>query len=612
MGSLVRRLALIAAIVAALGCLGLLPPLHTRAATTYLVNLPGDAGVGSGLNGDIRYVVTQADANPGSTITFDRAATGPAISLTHGTLTLSASMTITGPGANVLAVDGGCTTCDAPVSGIPSTGATVFAVNFGATVALSGLTVRHGLASFGSSAAGGIVNHGTLALTGDTLVGNVAVGCFKCGGALYNDGALTVAASTISGNSVVTPQPENGAALLSFGGTAALTDTTIAGNTAQFEIFALSAILIEGGAATATNTTITGNHTDDFGAAGTLNSGTLTVTNTIVAGNTAGLGCPDIRNPIISGGHNLIGNTSCGTGISDGVNNDIVNPTPLLGALGDHGGPTATVPLLLGSPALAHGDPTVCANTSGTAPVAGIDQRGLPRPAAVCAIGAYEPQPSTIVATAGGGQQATVGTPFAIDLAAKVADDQANPLPGWSVAFAAPAPTGPSGTFAGGIATATTDSGGVATAPTFTADTHAGAYAVTANVSPALGTPASIALTNLPGPAATLAVAGYPSPVAVGTSNPSPSRPSTSTATPRRATPAPSASRAPTPMPPSPPTTPSWRVTRGYIASAPPSARRGCRASPRRTRRPSPSPGRRRASRSPPRRWSRSRWRRIR
>ena len=180
MGSLVRRFALIAAIVAALGCLGLLPPLHTRAASPYLVNLPGDAGLGIGLSGDIRYVVTQADANPGSTITFDRAATGPTILLTQGTLTLSANMTITGPGANLLAVDGGCTTCDAPVSGIPSTGATVFAVGLGATVTLSGLTVQHGLGGpFVSQSAGGIVNHGTLALTGDTLVGNVAAADFR-------------------------------------------------------------------------------------------------------------------------------------------------------------------------------------------------------------------------------------------------------------------------------------------------------------------------------------------------------------------------------------------------------------------------------------------------
>jgi hypothetical protein len=522
MGSLVRRFALIVAIVAALGCLGPLPPLHTRAAAnTYLVNLPGDAGVGSGLSGDIRYAITQANANPGSSITFDRAATGPTILLTQ-TLTLSASMTITGPGANLLAVDGGCTTCDAPVLP-PSTGATVFVVNLGATVTLSGLTVQHGLTQL-SSSAGGIVNHGTLALTGDTLVGNVTVGGFRSGGALYNDGALTVAASTISGNSAVFSSPEEGAALLSNGGTVALTDTTIAGNTGQAAPFVLSAILIDGGTATATNTTITGNHTGDGGAAGTLNTGALTLTNTIVAGNTASA-CPDIRNTLISGGHNLIGDTTCGTGISDGdPQGDIVNPTPLLGALGAHGGPTQTVPLLTGSPALAHGDPAVCALPlpPATAPngAGGVDQRGLPRPATVCAIGAYEPQPNTIIATAGSGQQVTVGTAFPTNLAAKVADDQANPLPGWSVTFAAPAPTGPSGTFAGS-AIVTTDASGAAIAPTFTANTHAGGYSVAANLTgTALVPPATFALTNLPGPAAALAVSGYPASVLSGTSHP--------------------------------------------------------------------------------------------
>ena len=132
------------------------------------------------------------------------------------------------------------------------------------------------------------------------------------------------------------------------------------------------------------------------------------MTNTIVAGNTADGGCPDLRSTLISGGHNLIGDTTCGTGISNGVNPqpDIVNPAPLLGPLGNNGGTTQTVPLLLGSPALAHGDPAVCAlplPPAGSRRMArgGVDQRGLPRPAATCAIGAYEPQPAAIAATAG-------------------------------------------------------------------------------------------------------------------------------------------------------------------------------------------------------------------
>src|SRR5262249_32744499 len=122
-------------------------------------------------------------------------------------------------------------------------------------------------------------------------------------------------------------------------------------------------------------------------------------------------------------------------------------------------------------------------------------QRGLPRPTTACAIGAYEPQPSSIAATAGTPQQAAVGTAFAA-LGATVTDSLTDLLPGWSVTFTAPAQTGPSGTFASS-ATVTTNSSGVAVAPTFTANTHPGFYSVTANlVATPLGNAATFRLTN--------------------------------------------------------------------------------------------------------------------
>src|SRR5262249_11481071 len=112
MAALVRRVAFVVVGMGVLvAALGLLPdqPVHA-APLALLANLPGDAGTESGPNqGEIRYAVNQANANPGSTIPFATAATGPTITLAHGTLTLSQSVTITGPGADLLAVDGGCT-----------------------------------------------------------------------------------------------------------------------------------------------------------------------------------------------------------------------------------------------------------------------------------------------------------------------------------------------------------------------------------------------------------------------------------------------------------------------------------------------------------------------
>ena len=60
------------------------------------------------------------------------------------------------------------------------------------------------------------------------------------------------------------------------------------------------------------------------------------------------------------------------------MNGNIVGLDPLLDPAGlkDNGGPTQTIALLPGSPAINAGDPDVCANP----PVNGVDQRGYARP----------------------------------------------------------------------------------------------------------------------------------------------------------------------------------------------------------------------------------------
>jgi hypothetical protein len=67
--------------------------------SVYLVNLPGDAGSSTGaLSGDIRYCISQANNDAGSTVTFDTQATGSTITLSQGELPIWASMTLTGAG----------------------------------------------------------------------------------------------------------------------------------------------------------------------------------------------------------------------------------------------------------------------------------------------------------------------------------------------------------------------------------------------------------------------------------------------------------------------------------------------------------------------------------
>ena len=97
-----------------------------------------------------------------------------------------------------------------------------------------------------------------------------------------------------------------------------------------------------------------------------------------------------------------------------------------------------------------------------------------------------------------------MNTSFATALAATVKDASSNPVSGVTVTFTAPG-SGASGTFSGGLttATATTNSSGVATAPTFTANGTTGTYTVTATVS-GVATPANFNLTNTAGTPASI------------------------------------------------------------------------------------------------------------
>ena len=100
---------------------------------------------------------------------------------------------------------------------------------------------------------------------------------------------------------------------------------------------------------------------------------------------------------------------------------------------------------------------------------------------------------ATVTATAGTPQSATVNTTFGTALQAAVKDSSNNPVSGVTLTFTAPG-SGATGSFAGGINTATTNSSGIATASAFTANAIAGSYTVTASVSGA--TSASFSLTN--------------------------------------------------------------------------------------------------------------------
>jgi len=124
--------------------------------------------------------------------------------------------------------------------------------------------------------------------------------------------------------------------------------------------------------------------------------------------------------------------------------------------------------------------------------------------------------PASIAATAGTPQSAPVNTAFATNLAATVTDVYGNPVPNNTVTFSAPT-SGASGSFAGGVNTAKTNSAGVASAAVFKANTVAGSYTVTAGTGTLITNP-GFALTNLAGAPATItATGGTPQTTAVNT-----------------------------------------------------------------------------------------------
>jgi hypothetical protein len=103
------------------------------------------------------------------------------------------------------------------------------------------------------------------------------------------------------------------------------------------------------GTMTLINSTVSGN-TAGLGGGGIGNLGTLTLTNSIVASNAIGRDCyhNDFWSSIISQGSNLDSDGSCQLTAPT----DLPGTDPQLGPLQDNGGPTFTQALLPGSPAI--------------------------------------------------------------------------------------------------------------------------------------------------------------------------------------------------------------------------------------------------------------------
>ncbi len=351
--------------------------------TIFVVDQSGDAGSGSGQMGDIRYALKQADQQSGdSLIVFAPNLLGQTIDLTSGPLLIhkpSGNLTILGPGARGLTISGDGQSRVfqvAPVShatiagltitgGVDSQGAGI--ENYG-QLNLVDLTITGNSAT--ELGGGGVANtlYGQLTIDQSTISGNLST--LGNGGGIANSGILTINASTISGNTV---------SLASGGGIAStgmltIGESTIADNQ-SLQRFAGG--IYNDASLTLADDTISGN-TSQYSGGGLTNVaplGMVSMNNSIVDGNLAQTDPStndilDSRDPVgvrLTGSNDLVGSGNLGS-----LANTLVNPNPMLGSLADNGGPTQTMALEPGSPALNAGDATILPAGIST------DQRGMP------------------------------------------------------------------------------------------------------------------------------------------------------------------------------------------------------------------------------------------
>ncbi len=356
----------------------LITSLAANAAVLTVTNT-SDAGVGS-----LRAAV--AAAVPGDTVSL---ATITGTIVLTSPIAIAKTLTINGPGANLLAISGG-------------NAVQIFLVS--SAVVITGVTLANGTAS-GTAIqgiapplrGGAIANSGNLTLDAVALRGNTA---FDGGGAIYNlssgvgSGVLTIRNSELSGNTVTDVSGIGGGAILSdssIGSAASITiiNSTVSGNSANASVLGMGGggIMFSSGTLRVISSTIAANRAGTAGGnihQATVAGTTLSLRNSIISGgvvDAAGVLSADldIFQPagaaITSLGYNIVQNRSAASSyaVTDAVN----GTSPLLAALAANGGPTQTMRPGVSSLAYAFVPAAACLDEAGVALT--NDQRGVPR-----------------------------------------------------------------------------------------------------------------------------------------------------------------------------------------------------------------------------------------
>jgi len=408
----------------ALSCGAAFPGHVAGAATNVVTNCKGSG------RGSLAAVVKAAPAGATVLVSVSCPPTDPIV--LSSTIAINVNLSIEGLGAGTLAV-----------SRNNSVG--VFDIGTGVTATISGVTIEngHGVTSGSFSQGGGIFNYGSLTVADTTVSDNSA----DFGGGIYSNGTLTVSNSTVSDNTA--SNGWGGGVLSDSGATSTITDSTVADNNSNYD----GGGIFNDGITTVSDSTVSNNTAHNGG--GLANEGTMTVSDSTVAQNSAtsdggGVfsyiqsGPTSVTNSTVSGngavtgggidnsaavtlGASIVANSSAGgdcVGVAAGLTDDgdnldddgscgFVAGTDHSDAssgldpagLQDNGGPTQTIALEPGSPAIGAVNDAAACSTS--------DQRGVARPTP-CDIGSYQSAKSTTVTNCSGSASTPGSLPYEV------------------------------------------------------------------------------------------------------------------------------------------------------------------------------------------------------
>lgn len=326
----------------------------------YTVTNGNNSGSGSLREGLADNTVTE--------IIFDPLVTLVTLAGMNNELIINRSLTITGSGMGEVEIT--------QTGGPFASNARIFRITNGATVTISGLTISNGTAV---PAGAGIQVEASSNLSLDHCIvtdNNITSLNPGSGGGIYitGDSSLTVSYCIISSNSATS----GGGIYCNTNCTCIIKNSLFYNNSISTSGSALffqpstngsiynstfsnnngSGGIATNGTVTIINSTIANNITNSSGGGIYQISGTCSIGNCIIANNTSTTTSnDDVFGTFNSLGYNIIGNSN-GSSSFTGPG-DITDVDPMLGSLGFYGGPTQTISLSEGSPALNAGDYTL-------------------------------------------------------------------------------------------------------------------------------------------------------------------------------------------------------------------------------------------------------------